>query len=231
MSDQDYLFSELKVLDVGTWIAGPVAGTILADFGAQVIKVEMPGVGDAYRGLSALPAFPNADENYMWQMDARNKRSLTLNLKTSEGLEILQQLIRDCDVYITNQPLPMRRALGLNYEDILPLNERMIYSSLTAYGEKGPEKYRKAFDQLAYWARSGLMELMRQPGAMPTQGIPGMGDHPTAVSIYAGIVTALLHRERTGEGSMVSTSLLANGLWSAAGVPKDVIPAEAGAKS
>ena len=213
MSDQDYLFSELKVLDVGTWIAGPVAGTILADFGAQVIKVEMPGVGDAYRGLSALPAFPNADENYMWQMDARNKRSLTLNLKTSEGLEILQQLIRDCDVYITNHPLPMRRALGLNYEDVLPLNERLIYASLTAYGEEGPDKDREGFDLVAYWARSGLMDLVRTGDAAPAPGIPGMGDHPSAVSLYAAIVTALLKRERTDK-SNPSPPGVANGLWS-----------------
>ena len=94
----------------------------------------------------------------------------------------------------------------------------MIYASLTAYGEKGPERYRKGFDQLAYWARSGLMDLIREPGTRPTQGLPGMGDHPTAVALYAGIVTALLKRERSGEGSMVETSLLANGLWSAAGI-------------
>ena len=214
MSDEDYLFSGLKVLDVGTWVAGPVAGTILADFGAQVIKVEMPGVGDAYRGLSALPVFPNANENYMWQMDARNKRSLALNLKTEEGIEILHRLIRGCDVYITNQPLPMRRALKLNYEDIQPLNERMIYASLTAYGEEGPDKDREGFDLVAYWARSGLMDLVRTGDAAPAPGIPGMGDHPTAVALYAAIVTALLKRERTGQGSRVHTSLLANGLWS-----------------
>jgi formyl-CoA transferase len=94
----------------------------------------------------------------------------------------------------------------------------MIYASLTAYGEKGPERKRKGFDQLAYWARSGLMELMREPGTRPTQGLPGMGDHPTGVALYAGIVTALLNRERSGEGSLVETSLLANGLWSAAGI-------------
>jgi crotonobetainyl-CoA:carnitine CoA-transferase CaiB-like acyl-CoA transferase len=214
LSDEDYLFSRLKVLDVGTWVAGPVAGTILADFGAQVIKVEMPGVGDAYRGLSALPVFPDADENYMWQMDARNKRSLTLNLKTPEGIEILHRLIRGCDVYITNQPLPMRRALNLNYQDIQPLNETMIYASLTAYGEEGPEKDREGFDLVAYWARSGLMDLVRTGDAAPAPGIPGMGDHPTAVALYAAIVTALLKRERTGQGSRVHTSLLANGLWS-----------------
>lgn len=213
--DGELLFAGLKVLDVGSWIAGPVAGTILADFGADVIKVELPGIGDAYRNLSALPVFPDADENYMWQMDARNKRSLSLNLKSEQGRAILHQLVRECDVYITNNPLPMRRALELNYEDLKPLNERMIYASLTSYGEDGPEKDREAFDLVAYWARTGLMDLVRTGDSPPAQALPGMGDHPTAVALYASIVTALLRRERTGKGSEVHTSLLANGLWSA----------------
>lgn len=211
----NYLFSGLKVLDVGTWIAGPVAATILADFGADVIKVEMPGVGDQYRTLSAMPIMPDASVNYCWEMDARNKRSLALNLKTPEGMDILHKLIRECDVYITNQPLPMRKALSLNYEDLKPLNPSMIYASLTAYGEVGPDKDAEAFDLVAYWARSGLMDLVRDAQARPAMALPGMGDHPAAMSLYASIVTALLHKERTGEGSKVHTSLLANGLWGA----------------
>ncbi|MEM7001706.1 MAG: CaiB/BaiF CoA-transferase family protein, partial [Pseudomonadota bacterium] len=117
----------------------------------------------------------------------------------------------------------VREALGLCYEDLKALNPNMIYASLTAYGEQGDERQRKGFDQLAYWARSGLMDLMRAPGTTPTQGLPGMGDHPTGVALYAGIVTALLHRERSGEGSLVQTSLLANGLWSAAGIAQGAL--------
>jgi crotonobetainyl-CoA:carnitine CoA-transferase CaiB-like acyl-CoA transferase len=215
LAEEDYLFSGLKVLDVGTWIAGPVAATILADFGADVIKVEMPELGDAYRRLSGLPALPDAEANYMWEMDARNKRSLTLNLKSEKGMAILHRLIRSCDVYITNHPLPMRRALKLTYDDVRPLNDRMIYASLTAYGEEGPDRDREGFDLVAYWARSGLMDLVRSGDAQPAPALPGMGDHPTAVSLYAGIVTALLKRERTGRGGQVHTSLIANGLWSA----------------
>lgn len=213
---EEFLLAGLRVLDVGSWIAGPVAATMLADFGAEVIKIEMPGVGDQYRQLSAAPTTPAADSNYMWQMDARNKRSLALNLKTEAGMAILHQLIATCDVYITNQPFPMRRALQLNYADLKPLNPKMIYASLTAYGEQGPDKDREGFDLVAYWARTGMMDLVRAPGAPPTQALPGMGDHPSAVSLYAGIMTALLKRDRTGEGSMVHTSLLANGLWSMA---------------
>lgn len=213
MADEKFLFSGLKVLDVGSWVAGPVAATILADYGADVIKVELPGVGDGYRALAGFPGTPDADVNYTWQMDARNKKSLSLNLKTPEGMTVLHQLIGQCDVYVTNQPLPLRRELALNYEDIKHLNPAMIYASLTAYGEEGPERDREGFDLVAYWSRTGLMDLVRAPGAPPAQSLPGMGDHPTAVALYAGIVTALLKRERTGEGDMVHTSLLANGLW------------------
>ncbi|MCS5682844.1 MAG: CoA transferase [Acidimicrobiales bacterium] len=219
----NYLFSGLKVLDVATVIAAPAAAMMLADFGAEVIKIERPGVGDMLRSLSNMPDTPDASNNWFWQMDGRNKRSLTLDLKSADGMEILRRLVEDCDVYITNQPYSVRNALGLTYEHLGPLNPSMIYASLTAYGEKGPERERKGFDQLAYWARSGLMDLMRTPDGAPTQGLPGMGDHPTAVSIYAGIVTALLHRERTGKGGMVHTSLLANGLWSVSGVAQGVL--------
>lgn len=203
------------MLDVGSWIAGPVAATMLADRGAEVLKVEVPIAGDGYRNYAALPFTPTADVNYTWAMDARNKRSLALNLKSDEGMEILKTLIRDCDVYITNQPLTLRRSLKLQYEDIRVLNDQMIYASLTPYGEQGPDRDNEAFDLVAYWNRSGMMDKMRHKGIEPMQAIAGMGDHPTAVALYASIVTALLQKERTGKGTMVHTSLMANGIWSA----------------
>lgn len=216
-----HLFDGLKVVDAASVIAAPAAAMMLGDLGADVVKIEPPGRGDMLRILS--PNAPDAASNWFWQMDGRNKRSLTLDLKTEQGLEVMRRLAAQCDIYITNQPYDARERMGLTYEDLKPLNPRMIYASLTAYGEQGPERYRKSFDQLAYWARSGLMDLMREPGTRPTQGLAGMGDHPTGVAIYAGIVTALLHRERTGEGGMVHTSLLANGLWSVSGVAGNVL--------
>ncbi len=218
-----YLLSGLKVIDCATVIAAPAAATMLADFGADVIKVEQPGDGDMLRMLSGIDTTPFADSDWFWELHGRNKRGLALDMKSDEGREIIQRLIGEADVFITNHPYPVREALALTYDDVRELNPKIIYASLTAYGEEGSERDRKGFDQLAYWARSGLMELMREPGTRPTQGLPGMGDHPTAVSIYAGIMTALLHRERTGEGAMVHTSLLANGLWSAAGIAQGVM--------
>jgi crotonobetainyl-CoA:carnitine CoA-transferase CaiB-like acyl-CoA transferase len=213
---EELLFTGLKVLDVASWIAAPSCAAMLADRGADVIKIEQPEVGDAYRTYYGLPISPNSDINYTWTLDNRSKRSLTLNLKTAAGIDILHRLIKDCDVYITNQPLPLRRELNLMSEDILPMNERLIYASITAYGEEGPEKDREGFDLVGYWSRSGLMNKMRHKGSEPVQAMAGMGDHPTGVALYAGIVTALLQRERTGKGGKVHTSLLANGLWSAA---------------
>ena len=216
-----HLFDGLKVIDAAYVIAAPAAAMMLGDYGADVIKIERPGRGDMLRILS--PNAPDAASNWFWQMDGRNKRSLTLDLKTERGMDVMRRLVAECDVYITNQPYGARERMGLTYEALKPLNPRLIYASLTAYGEQGPERDRKGFDQLAYWARSGLMDLMRESGTRPTQGLAGMGDHPTGVAIYAGIVTALLHRERTGEGGMVHTSLLANGLWSVSGVAGNVM--------
>ena len=208
------IFDGLKVIDAGSWVAGPVSATMLADYGAEVIKIEMP-TGDPFRRLATGPGTPDADIDYAWAQDARNKRSIALNLKTPEGIDILKRLVADCDVYVTNYPLPMRRKLGLTYEELKQVNNRLIYASLTAYGEQGPEKDREGFDLVAYWSRTGLMDLVRNADAKPAPSIPGMGDHPTGVSLYAAIVTALYQRERTNEGSLVHTSLIANGMWAA----------------
>lgn len=216
------LFADLKVLDVGSWIAAPVATTMLADYGAAVIKVEAPDLGDGYRNFADMPGSPDAHTNYTWHMDNRNKRSITLNLKSEAGRRVLRELVAECDVYVTNLPQPMRRQWQLTYQDLAAVNPTMIYASLTAYGEHGPEQDREGFDLVAYWSRSGLMDLVRAPGASPAPALPGMGDHPTAITLYASIVTALLQRQRTGRGSHVHTSLMANGVWSASCIAQGV---------
>ena len=216
------LFADLKVLDVGSWIAAPVATTMLADYGAQVIKIEAPDLGDGYRNFAEMPGSPDAQTNYTWHMDNRNKRSITLNLKNDAGRKVLRELVEQCDVYVTNLPQPMRRQWQLTYEDLAEVNPSMIYASLTAYGENGPERDREGFDLVAYWSRSGLMDLVRAPGSSPAPALPGMGDHPTAVTLYASIVTALLQRQRTGKGDHVHTSLMANGVWSASCIAQGV---------
>jgi len=209
------IFAGLKVLDCASFIAGPAAATVLSDFGADVIKIEPPGAGDPYRALPNLPGNPSSPHNYGWMLDSRNKRSLALDLSTPDGRAVLHRLAASADVFVTNYPPPVRRRLGITYEDLAPLNDRLIYASFTGYGEIGEEADKPGFDSNAWWARSGLMDVVKPfTGAEPARSVAGMGDHPSAVALYAAIVTALYRRERTGKGTRVGSSLMANGAWS-----------------
>jgi len=207
------LFSGLKVVDCASYIAGPAATTVLSDFGADVVKIEPPGIGDPYRFLYKTPPNPALDENYYWELTNRNKRSLCLDLKSPQAGEVIARLAKWADVFVTNYPPKVRRGLKVAYEDLSPLNPRLIYADITGYGEHGPEADKPGFDLTAFWARSGLMEFTRNAGSPPTIPIPGSGDHATAITLYAAIATALYRRERTGLGSNVSTSLIAEGAW------------------
>jgi crotonobetainyl-CoA:carnitine CoA-transferase CaiB-like acyl-CoA transferase len=207
------LFSDLLVIDCASFIAGPAAATVLSDYGARVIKIEPPGIGDAYRNLFRLRGTPD-DVDYFWALDSRNKESLALDLRRPETRAVFEALVKRADVFITNLPFPSRERMRLRAQDLMPLNKRLIYASLSPYGEQGPERDRTGFDATAWWARSGLMDMVRaSPETEPALSMPGMGDHPTAMAMYGGIVTALYKRQTTGEGSEVTTSLLANGLW------------------
>jgi crotonobetainyl-CoA:carnitine CoA-transferase CaiB-like acyl-CoA transferase len=208
------LFEGLRVLDVASFIAGPAAATILGDFGADVIKVEPPGSGDPWRSIARQPGMPQSEHNYCWTLTARGKRSLALDLKSADGQAVLHRLVAGADVFVTNFPLPVRARLGIAYEQLSPLNPRLVYASMTAYGERGEEAEKTGFDATAWWARSGLMETVRADrDALPARSVPGMGDHPTALAVYGAIVTALWRRERTGTGAYVHSSLLASGAW------------------
>ncbi len=214
MSATGSVFTGLKVLDLASFIAGPAAATILGDFGADVIKIEAPG-GDPYRALSDLPGMPRVGADYHWALDNRNKRGLMLDLRSDAGREVLDLLLADTDVVVTNFMPGVRKRLRLAYEDVKAVNPKIIYAVITGYGETGAEADKPGFDSSALWARSGLMDYVKpDPAGPPARSAPGQGDHPTAVSLFAAIVTALYHRERTGEGQQVDTSLLANGLWS-----------------
>jgi formyl-CoA transferase len=215
MSAELNIFSGLKVVDFASFIAGPAAATILSDFGAEVIKVEPPGAGDPYRSFTSIPPNPGSEVNYAWQLTNRNKRSLALNLKAPEAREVVERLVRWADVVVVNFPPRVKAGLGLNYEALAPLNPRLIYADITGYGSRGPEADEPGFDITAYWARSGLMEVTHDAGSPPTLPVPGIGDHATATTLYAAIVTALFAREKTGRGTHVTTSLIANGIWAA----------------
>ena len=210
----DNIFSGLKVVDLASFIAGPSAAVILSDFGANVIKVEPPS-GDLWRHGHEIPPQPQAKDAYPWHLANRNKRGITLDLKAPSAQSVLERLIRWADVFIVNTPHPARKKLKLEYEDVALWNPRLIYADLTGFGEKGPDATLPGFDITAYWARSGLLSMTRDAGSPPTWPVAGSGDNATAVGLYAAIVTALYRRERTGKGSYVTTSLLAEGVWSA----------------
>jgi crotonobetainyl-CoA:carnitine CoA-transferase CaiB-like acyl-CoA transferase len=206
------VFAGLKVIDCASYIAGPAAATVMSDFGAEVIKIE-PLTGDPYRTPGQPPAGNRAPVNPNWLVDSRNKKSLALNLAGEAGRGVLHKLVRGADVFLTNYPPNVRKRLKLAYEDIAPLNPRLIYASFTGFGETGPDANKPGFDATVWWARSGMMDLIRYGDAAPVRSPPGMGDHPSAMGFYGAIVTALYKRERTGKGSHVGSSLLMNGIW------------------
>jgi crotonobetainyl-CoA:carnitine CoA-transferase CaiB-like acyl-CoA transferase len=210
----DNIFSGLKVVDFASFIAGPGAAVILSDFGADVIKVEPP-TGDFWRHGHQIPPQPQSKEAYPWHLSNRNKRGIALDLKSPSAQQVLEKLVKWADVFIVNTPHPARKKLKLEYDDVARWNPRLIYADLTGFGEKGPDANLPGFDITAYWARSGLLSMTRDVGAPPTWPVAGSGDNATAVGLYSAIVTALYRRERRGVGSYVTTSLLAEGVWSA----------------
>ena len=208
------ILSGLRVIDCGTYIAGPAAAAILSDFGAEVIKIERPPYGDPYRYLGQVPGMPVSDKNYCWILDDRNKKSIALNLGDPEAHQVLLKLVATADIFVTNyQPQSLRR-FQLTYEDLAPSNDRLIHASITGYGEHGEDAEKPGYDATAYWARSGLMYGMHNGDAEPVQSPAGFGDHPTSVTLFASIMMALYQRQITGRGTRVFTSLMANGIWS-----------------
>jgi formyl-CoA transferase len=208
------VFEGLKVLDVASYVAAPAAATILSDFGAEVIKIEPPEGGDGYRAMAALPNLPKSEHNYAWDLVSRNKLGLALDLRTPAGQAVLHRLVGQADVLITNYPIAVRARLGLDPQALLAINPRLVFGSVSGYGETGPEADRLGFDATAYFARSGLTDITRaDEHAPPTAPAMAQGDHPTASTLFGAIVMALYRRERTGLGGVVSTSLLANGIW------------------
>ena len=208
------IFTGLKVVEMASFIAGPSAAVILSDFGADVVKVEPPA-GELWRTGHKIPPQPQSKDAYPFQLANRNKRGITLDLKSPSAPQVLERLVKWADVLIVNTPHPARKRLKLEYEDVAQWNPRLIYADVTGFGEKGPDADLPGFDITAYWARSGLLSLTRDAGMPPTWPVAGSGDNATAVGLYSAIVTALYRRERTGKGSYATISLFASGVWSA----------------
>lgn len=207
------LLSGIRVIDCGTYVAGPAAATVMSDFGADVIKIERPGGGDLWRIFSSLPGSAKAELDWCWVLTSRNKKSVALDLARPEGREAMIRLVKTADVFLTNYQRTLLEKFRLTWEDLSAANDRLIYAHLTGYGDAGEDADDPAFDALAYWARSGLMTSVTGMDGSPGAPRPGMGDHPTSISMFGAIMLGLYNRERTGKGSRVTTSLLASGAW------------------
>ncbi|MBX9745835.1 MAG: CoA transferase [Hyphomonadaceae bacterium] len=197
----------LKVVEYATYVAAPGAGGIMADWGADVIKVEPPG-GDPIRMFFASVGIEGVAVNPVFELDNRGKRGIILDTAQDAGREALLKLIDGADVFLTNvRPGGLKRA-GLDFASLRDRNPRLVYATLTGYGLDGPDADRPGMDSAAFWARSGLAALFRPKGGEPVQLRTALGDHTASMAIVSGVLAALYERQRTGKGRLVEAALL-----------------------
>ena len=203
----------IKVIDLATFGAAPICAMTLADWGADVIKVETLN-GDAFRYFGFAMKCPiTEDDNIMWELENRNKRGVSVDLKTAGGKEILSKLLASADVMVTNMRPDALKRLELDYETTSKLYPRLIYAYLSGYGDQGPDRNKPGFDLPAFFARSGILLEFGEPGTEPMPGIAGFGDHTTGTFLVGGVCAALLNRYRTNRGCKVNIALYNAALW------------------
>lgn len=201
----------VKVVELGVWVAGPAAGGVLADWGADVVKIEPP-TGDPGRTFRRMLG-GDLPTNPVFELDNRSKRSVVIDLSTEEGRGVARRLIAGADVFLTNIRIAALRRVGLDPDTLRAENPRLVYAIITGYGLSGPEADRPAYDIAAFWARSGLSAALTPPGGdLPFQR-GGMGDHSVGMTAAGMVSAALFAREKTGHGDLVSTSLLRQGAY------------------
>lgn len=208
----------IRVVEMGHVAAIPAAATMLADWGAEVIKVEplwgeiLRGMGKI-RGVDRVLKFDGGEMNWEFQVLNRNKKALSLDLKQEPGRDILYKVVQRSDVFISNYELSALKKLRLDYATLSQLNPKLIYGVLTGYGTAGPDKDERGFDYSAAWARSGMQYMIGEIGSPPPMPRPGMMDRVVSVHVVAGILAALLHREKTGKGQEIEFSLYHSAVW------------------
>ena len=225
----------IRVLEVAQWWFVPASSAVLADWGADVVKIEHPVTGDAQRGLAAV-GFKSLEGNvdFMMQQSNRGKRSVGLDIGNSKGRDLLYRLAAGADVFLTNFLPDARERLRIDIEDIRKHNPDIIYVRGTGQGPEGPDARKGGYDATSFWSRGGVAEALTPPGLeVPVMQRAAFGDSIGALTLAGGISAALLKRERTGKASVVDVSLLATAMWvlapdvvasklmdPAAGVPK-----------
>jgi crotonobetainyl-CoA:carnitine CoA-transferase CaiB-like acyl-CoA transferase len=210
------VMSGVRVLEVAAWVYVPMAGGVLAEWGADVIKIEHPVTGDPQRGLISSGLIPGGDfVNFAWEHPNRGKRSVGIDLATQEGRAVLLELAATADVFLTNFLPDARRKLGIDVDDVRAVNPNIIYVRGSGNGQRGPEAHRGGYDGCTFWCRGGSADLASAQDAPYPVGQPGgaYGDSMGGAVIAGGIATALFHRERTGEPLIVDSSLIHMGAW------------------
>ena len=207
------LLSGVRVVEMSMWVAGPAAGGILADWGAEVVKIEELG-GDPMRKFFGVLSGSKEDRCPPFDLYNRGKKSIALDVNTTDGQALVDKLVSTADVFITNMRPQFLERVRLDHETLLSKNPRLVYASLTAYGLAGPDRDAPGYDHSAFQGRTGVADRATPPGAVPTILPGGMGDNVTAITMVAGIMGALFHREHSGRGQLVSTSLLRTGIYS-----------------
>jgi crotonobetainyl-CoA:carnitine CoA-transferase CaiB-like acyl-CoA transferase len=202
----------IRVLEVASWLAAPCAAALLADMGAEVVKVEPPE-GDAWRHIRPDIAGFAGKENPAFHLDNRGKRSIAIDLGHEEGRDIVRALAARADVFVSNLGPARAKRYGLAYRDVRRVNPGVVYLQFTGYGARGPQRDRPGFDDVAFWAGSGIMASLAEPGGPPARAMASIGDHTTALALLSGLLAALVQRERTGKGQYLQGSLFATGLW------------------
>jgi len=209
------LLEGIKVIDFTTYIAGSCCTRVLAEWKAEVIKVE-PVRGEPYRIWGRTLGAPvNPDENPMFEIGNANKKGIAVNLKTEEGLAILHKLLSEADVFVSNYRVQALEHLGLTFEELHEKYPRLVYAFLNGYGSKGKLALDPGFDVISFWARGGLLGYLGEPEAPPVATLPAGGDVITGTNLAGGILAALYGREHSGVGEKVETSLYNGAIWSA----------------
>jgi len=202
----------IRVIELAVWVAGPSAGGILADWGAEVIKIEPP-TGDPFRGLYVHAAGVDIPANPPFELDNRGKRSIVLDLSKPDTKPIVERLFADADVFVTNVRAAGLARLGLDWDTLHARFPKLVYGHVSGYGTTGPDADRPAYDVGAFWARSGIAAALAPPNGVPPMQRGAMGDHTAGMTLAGGIAAALVARGRTGTGQLVSTSLLRVGAF------------------
>ncbi|NLW79339.1 MAG: CoA transferase [Ruminococcaceae bacterium] len=203
----------LRVVELGSHVAVPMAARIMADWGAEVIKIEPPK-GEDYRTMGRTYDLPHSeDHNVMFQLGNAGKKSLPINLKSPEGKEVLLKLFETTDIFLTNTRHASMERLGLDYDTIKARFPKLIYAEFTAFGLTGPDKDRPGFDIAAYWARSGALIEWSEAESTPSKPMGGFGDSTSGSMLLAGILATLYKRDKTGQGGHLDLSLYGAALW------------------